>query len=159
MTPGRKFSTTTSASAASFRKISRASFFFRFSVIDFLFAFCARKLVPISSLFSFGTLPSLRARSPSSRVLDLDHLGAEEREVERRERPRENVREVEDANAVERLLRHAARLYGLRRRRDRPRPVDASGHLAPEERRDRARDLDQSTPRSTSALRPDRCQP
>src|SRR5574341_1370980 len=65
MTSGRKFSTTTSACATSFLKTSLASGAFRLSVSDFLLAFWARKLVPISILLSFGTLPSTRARSPA----------------------------------------------------------------------------------------------
>ncbi len=66
MTPGRKFSTTTSAVLTSLRKISLPSSNFRFRVSDFLLAFWARKLVPISCLLSGLTLPSLRARSPPS---------------------------------------------------------------------------------------------
>jgi hypothetical protein len=50
MTPGRKFSTTTSAVAASFRKIALPSSSFRFRVTDFLLEFWARKLVPRSCL-------------------------------------------------------------------------------------------------------------
>src|SRR5512133_1025400 len=65
ITPGRKFSTTTSASFTIFRKIALPSALFVFSVIDFLLQFCARKLVPIRRLFSAGRMPSLRARSPS----------------------------------------------------------------------------------------------
>ncbi len=66
MTPGRKFSTRTSACRERASGRPRAPRrVFRFRVTDFLFAFWARKLVPISSLFSFGTFPSFRARSPS----------------------------------------------------------------------------------------------
>jgi len=65
MTSGRKFSTTTSAPATSFLKISLPSADLRFSVSDFLLAFWARKLVPISILLYFGTLPRTRARSPA----------------------------------------------------------------------------------------------
>ena len=65
MTSGRKFSTTTSAFSTSFLKTSLPSGAFRLSVTDFLLAFWARKLVPMSILLSFGTLPSTRARSPA----------------------------------------------------------------------------------------------
>src|ERR1039458_8344877 len=65
MTSGRKFSTSTSAVATSFLNTSLPSGLFRFRVRDFLLLFWARKLVPMSCWLSLGTLPSLRARSPS----------------------------------------------------------------------------------------------
>src|SRR3990172_12776364 len=64
ITSGRNFSTTTSAFATSLKKISQPSAALRLSVIDFLLAFWARKLVPMSILFNFETLPRMRARSP-----------------------------------------------------------------------------------------------
>ena len=54
--------------------------------------------MPISSLLSFGTLPSFAGEIAAVGVLDLDHLGAEEREVQRGERTGEDVRQIEDAD-------------------------------------------------------------
>jgi hypothetical protein len=65
MTSGRKFSTSTSAVFTRRLKISLPSGDLVFSVTDFLLAFCARKLVPMSRSLSSGRMPSLRARSPS----------------------------------------------------------------------------------------------
>ena len=50
MTPGRKFSMSTSASLTSFLKISLPSGLLVLRVTDFLLQFWARKLVPISCL-------------------------------------------------------------------------------------------------------------
>src|SRR6056297_3502588 len=64
ITPGRKFSTSTSARATSRFSASFPRGSLRFSVIDFLPAFCARKLIPIPLEESSGSAPRLRARSP-----------------------------------------------------------------------------------------------
>ncbi len=152
MTSGRKFSTRTSAFATSFLKISLPSGALRFSVTDFLLAFWARKLVPISILLYFGTLPSSRARSPRLGVLDLDDLGAEEREVQRAERPGEDIGQVEDADSGESSqachLAEAAVTSG-----DRAGLVDHPGHLAAEEAAHVAGDVDERS-RCMSRRRP-----
>ena len=65
MTPGRKFSTSTSAVSTSRRRTALPSAALRFSVSDFLPAFWARNEAPMCCALSAGSAPSWRARSPS----------------------------------------------------------------------------------------------
>jgi hypothetical protein len=66
MTPGRKFSTRTSADATSRRRTSLPSAVFRFRVTDFLPAFWARNEAPMWRPFKAASAPSWRAKSPPS---------------------------------------------------------------------------------------------
>ncbi len=65
MTPGRKFSTTTSEVVTSRTNAARPFADFRFSVIERLPAFCARKEAPMPRRLSSGSAPSWRAKSPA----------------------------------------------------------------------------------------------
>ncbi len=69
--------------------------------------------MPSSCLLYFGTLPSLRARSPPSRVFDLDHVRPQQGQVQGGERPREHVGQVEHADAFEQF--HTGLSFGNRR--------------------------------------------
>ena len=102
MTPGRKFSITTSALAASRCTIS----------IDFgLVRSSARKR--LLALMPMNPVDRLRADQsllggPAAHVvpagaLDLDDVGAEQRQLVAAEGPGEHLREIEDADAGEGL--------------------------------------------------------
>ena len=109
ITPGRKFSTSTSALATRRLKTSLPASCLRLSVIDFLPAFCARNEAPISFALSAGSAPSWRARSPRPGHLDLDHVGAEQRQLIGAERPGQHIGQVEDADAVRAACRSCDR--------------------------------------------------
>jgi hypothetical protein len=64
MTPGRKFSTSTSADFTSRRSNDLPSGVFKLTVMDFLPPFWARNDAPMCRAFRSGSLPSCRARSP-----------------------------------------------------------------------------------------------
>src|SRR6478609_7823779 len=66
MTPGLKFSTSTSADSTRRRRTSLPSGFFRFSVTDRLPAFWARNEAPMCLPLRSASAPSWRARSPPS---------------------------------------------------------------------------------------------
>src|SRR5213594_1711609 len=89
--PGRQFSSTTSARAARRRTIARPSGALRSTVIERLLRFTVM--------------------NAADGVLHLDHVGAQIAEQHRAVRARELVREVEDAEAVERAGRHHGSVY------------------------------------------------
>ena len=133
MTPGRKFSTTTSASGDELQEDLPRFLLLQVQRDRLLVRVLREEARPHELLVQLRDVAELSREVAVERVLDLDHLGAEEREVERRVRARENVREVEDADRAREPSSSRDGLHGLRRRRDRSRPVDPSGHLAPEE--------------------------
>src|SRR4051812_5916718 len=71
MTPGRKFSTTTSAVRTSRLNTSLPASLFRFSVRERLPGFWARKDTPMWARLRSASAPSWRARSPPSRASTL----------------------------------------------------------------------------------------
>ena len=110
MSPGRKFSITTSEPAARRRTASAPSAVFRSSATDRLFRLSDRKYAA-SSPTNGG--PQWRVSSPCAGPFDLDHVGAEIAQDLRRQRAGEHPREVEDAQprAGERAVVHGRRAY------------------------------------------------
>ena len=94
--PGRKFSITTSASAARVRKTSCPSGDERLSVIGLLVA--AEHLPPEADAVALG---AVGARRVAARVLDLDHVGAVVAQHRGGERPGEEGGDVEDLESLE----------------------------------------------------------
>ena len=153
MTPGRKFSTTTSAVLSSLRKISLPSSAFRLRVSDFLLAFWARKLVPISCLLSVRHVAQLAGQVAAVGVLDLDHLGAQQRQVHGGERAGQDVGQVQDPDVFQQFHGDSPLLRFLEID-DRTRLENEPGQFAVEERGRRRRAISRSLSRWMSRDQP-----
>ena len=106
MTPGRKFSTTTSASFARRRKISLPSGALGVEGDRLLVAVLGEEARAHEPLVELRHDAELARQVAVLGVLDLDHLGAQQREVQRGERPGQHVGEVQDLDAFENALSH-----------------------------------------------------
>ena len=60
-----------------------------------------RKPVPMLAWFSVVVAAGIAALVRIVRMLDLDHIGTHQPELIRRERPRQHMRDVDDADALE----------------------------------------------------------
>ncbi len=100
MTPGVKFSTTTSAVLTNACTMARASGAFRFSVRLRL------PMIARQERRRHAGIVATRHQPPrliaGAGLFDLDDIGAELRELLRRERSGEYLGEIDDSNAVER---------------------------------------------------------
>src|SRR5580700_8834007 len=101
MTPGRKFSITTSAVRSRRRNTSLPAALLRLMVTERLPAFWARKEAPISAVLERGIGAELAGEIARTGRLDLDDLGAQQCELIGPERPCQHIGEIEHANAAE----------------------------------------------------------
>ena len=86
----------------------------RLSVSDFLFAFWARKLVPISIWsFSSWNIAELACKVAVRGVFNLDDLCTEERQMQCGKGARENIRQVKDPNSRQGFCHSLARSVEL----------------------------------------------